>query len=361
MQPRIVFNTHYQVDEPAYMTILIKLCTSPVQSSYREVVAERVAREITVRGKKLNAAAGGYAVDLAQDLELTTPNNTWSEKGHLLNLISEIKEGELEDQLRLNLLEKLLYFRIFLEADGAAFLFITRRLKKYGSTANSDSTWNSWATEMFIEVYSDYLAQTANTADRVGFRRLIDRINTHGYEGNSGSHKVFLHFQTLYRLGLVARPDSAGSRAYYLPDYIPNAEKSLDIFLHEIPDILTLEKVIKTKKWIDVAAKIFQIAYNPYSADSIQNNTDKVLIQIVPHYRRIMSTGVPLCSLPTLIETIQIKLLTGESKLMSHEDAMNLIIAAQKERPKDIRFHVDRRGQPAFIKLSNDIVEQYSA
>ena len=361
MQPRIIFNTHYQVDEPAYMTFLVKLCTSPVQSNYREVIAEKVAREITSRVKKLNVAAGGYAVDLAQDLELTTANNTWSEKGHLLNLIAEVKGEELEDQLKLNLPEKLLYFRIFLEADGAAFLFMARRLKQYGSAANSDATWNSWATELFVEVYSGYLTLTANTSDRVGIRQLIDRISSHGYEGKSGSHKIFLHLQTLYRLGLVERPNSAGSRAYYLSDQFLDAERGLDTLLREIPDILSLEKVIKTKKWINVAAKVFQIACVPYSDVAMQNDIDRVFSLTASYYRRIMSTGVPLCSLSTLIEAIQIELLTGQSRLLTYEDAMNSIVTAQKERPKDIRFHVDRRGQPAFIKLSDDIVRLYSA
>ena len=132
------------------MEFLIKLCTSPVQSTYREVAAQKLAREITVRGGKLNVDAGGYAVDLANDLGLLTSNNTWTDKGHSVNLVAEVDDGKLEEQLELTLAEKLLHFRVFLESDGAALLFIAHRLTQCGSVVGSETTWNLWAKEMFV-------------------------------------------------------------------------------------------------------------------------------------------------------------------------------------------------------------------
>ena len=49
MIPRIVSRTHYQAHEPAYLTLLCKLCVSPVRSSYREQVADRLALEVRSR------------------------------------------------------------------------------------------------------------------------------------------------------------------------------------------------------------------------------------------------------------------------------------------------------------------------
>jgi len=361
MRPRIVFRTHYQVDEPAYMEFLIKLCTSPVQSSYREVVAEKLAREITSRGRKLNVAAGGYAVDLAQGLDLITPNNTWSEKGHLVNLIADIEDGELENQLKLTLSEKLVHFRIFIEADGAAFLFIVRRLKGCESLTNSDLTWNSWAKDMFVEVYSDYLALTSNTADRVELRRDIERIGSRGYDGNTGSHKVFIHMQTLYRLGLLSRPEAAGTRSYQLPKQSESGKRGLEVLLDEVPDVISLERVIETHKWLELAVRVFQITPESYCKNTDEVSVDRTLTLITPPYHHVISTGVPLCSLSTLIESVQISLISRTSLFLSFDDALSLIVAAQKERPKEIRFHVDRRGQPAFIKLSDDILKIYAS
>jgi hypothetical protein len=361
MRPRIVFRTHYQVDEPAYMKFLVKMCTSPVQSSYREVVAEKLAREITSRGKKLNVAAGGYAVDLAQDLGLITPNNSWSGKGHLVNLIADIKDGDFENQLKLNLSEKLLYFCIFMEADGAAFLFIARRLIECEGIANSDLTWNSWAKEMFVEVYSNYLALTSGTADRVELRRAIERIGSRGYEGNTGSHKIFIHMQTLYRLGLLSRLEPSGTRSYQIPPHSDTGGRGLDLLLEEIPDVRSLERMIETHKWPELAVKVFQLTTERYCETINDESVDKALTLLAPAYRRVVSTGVPLCSLYTLIEAVQIDLISHSSIFLSFDDAQTLVISAQKKYPKEIHFHVDRRGQPAYIKISDQIMKNYAA
>jgi hypothetical protein len=358
MQPRIVFSTHYQVDEPAYMEFLVKLCTSPVQSTYREVVEQKFTKEITARGKDFNIAAGRYAVDLARGLDLITPNNTWTDKGHLVNLIAQIDQAlEFEEQLAFTLPEKLLHFRVFLEADGAALLFMARRLTGHGALLNSDTTWNTMAREMFVDTYSNYLAITNNTADRVKLRREIDRIKTKGYEGKSGSHKAFIHIQTLHRLGLVKRPDSA-ARIYQLPEQPLGTPSGLKILLNEVPDVPSLEKVIDTHKWLQVAARVFQIMGVRSPEDTVELS-EEVLPLVAVYYQRVMSTGMPLCSLSTLIEAIQIDLLTGKLLLLSYDEALDVITAAQRKHPKDIRFHVDRRGQPAFIKLSDDMVSKY--
>lgn len=358
MQPRIVFRTHYQVDEPAYMEFLIKLCTTPVQSTYAEVVAQRLAQEITSRGKKLNVAAGRYAVDLAKDLGLITDNHTWTDKGHLVDLIAEVNGSELEPQLNLTLPEKLLHFRIFIEADGAALLFIARRFIESTSVGNSDTTWNIFAKEMFVEIYTEYLAITNNTADRVALRRMIDRIRVEGYQGNSGSHKVFIHMQTLHRLGFL---DSLTSRKYQLPAHLPGIQTGLEILCAQVPNILSLERVINEHKWMNVAVKVFQIDCVEFSDNTSMPNSVSILPLMVSIYQRIMSTGISLCSLLTLIEATQIEVIVRKSLFLNYDQAMNLIIVAQKEHLRDIRFHVDRRGQPAFVKLSDEIVATYLA
>jgi len=361
MQPRIVFGTHYQVDEPAYMEFLVKRCTSPVQSTYREVVEQKFAQEVRARGQDFNTPAGRYAVDLARGLGLITPNNIWTDKGHLVNLIAEVDSGqEFEEQLVLTLPERLLHFRVFLEADGAALLFLARRLIQRGALVNPDTTWNLVAQEMFVEAYSDYLVITNNTADRVKLRREIDRIKNKGYEGNSGSHKSFIHMQTLCRLGLVTRVNSGGSRVYRLPEHPAGIQTGLVTLVDQIPNALALEKVINDHKPIEVAASVLQIAFSHYLEDGVAPGAESLLPMLIAYYQQIMSTGAPLCSLSTVIEAMQIDLLARKSQLLPYDAAVQSIVVAQKQHPKEIRFHVDRRGQPAFLKLSDDFLREYS-
>lgn len=353
MQPRILFRTHYQVDEPAHMEFLVKLCTSPVQSRYREVVARKLSEEITTRRrKKLNEDAGAYAVDLGKDLGLLTENHTWTELGHLVGLIAEIQDGDWEEQIALTLPERLLHFRIFLEADGAAFLHIGRCLMR-DNILPSDLNWNSFAKEMFIAVYSEYLSHTTLTSDRVELQQIIERIKLNGYQGNSGNHKCFIHMQALNRLGLVERVDPAEHK-YRLPQLSPGKPSGVEILIKEIPDVFSLEKVVKSHCWIEVAAKVFQIA-------STASDDDRAILSLmVRYYEQIVSCGTPQCPLSTLIEATQIELLAKRSRLLTHNVATKVIMAAQKQSPKDVRFHVDRHGKPAFMKLSDTFVARYA-
>jgi hypothetical protein len=346
MQPRIAFRTHYQVDEPAYMEFLVKLCTSPVRSAYREVVAQKLAAEAGRRGKHLNTAAGEYAVDLAKDLGLITENHTWTDRGHLVNLVAEINDGRWEQQLPLTLPEKLLHLRIFLEGDGAALVFLARRMVETRSPLTADTTWNALAKDMFVEVFSDYLAITNNTAERVQLRREIERLRTAEYNGNTGSHKVFVHLQVLHRLSLIERADPIRSRVYQIPETRHHAHCGLVVFTETVPNVAGLELVLKDHKWIEVAAKVFQIEVTPWTAAS------GLAPLLAPHYERIMATGAPLCPISTLIEAVQVGLLSQEAQLLPWSEAVEAMAGLQKEHPKDIRFHVDRRGQPAFVKMS---------
>lgn len=354
MNPRVAFRTHYQVNEPAYMEFLVKLCTSPVQSTYREVVAQKLAREISRRREKsFNEDAAAYAVDLAKDLDLITENQTWTDKGQLVHLVGEIRDCNWEAQMSLSVPEKLLHFRIFLEGDGAALVFLAGQLLKAGTFGGSDMTWNSLAKEMFIHLFSEYLTISNNTADRVRLRREIERIKTADYRGNSGSHKIFIHLQTLYRLGLVERPNASGRRVVYrLPERPQGANCGLQILTEEVPNVFTLEQIIKNHGWIEVAAKVFEI----HCASCPESDVDLPLV--ASFYLRITATGVPLCSLSTLVEAMQIELLSQRSQLLPHKIAIKAIEDIQKQNPKDVRFHVDRRGQPAFLKLSKDIVRE---
>ena len=353
MRPRIAFRTHYQIDEPAYMEFVVKLCTSPVQSAYREVVAHKLSQEIKKRETKLNEKAAEYAVDLAKDLGLITDNHTWSDTGHLVNLIAQIGNGELEEELSLSLPEKLMHFRVFLEGDGAALLFLARRLIQEKSIKPSEMAWNALAKEMFVDVFSKYLAITNNTADQVGIRRQIEAIKTSDYQGHSGEHKLFVHLQTLYRLGLITTPSPSESRNYCLPQSIPGGRGGVAALTEMVPDVPSLEQVLKNHKWIEVAANVFQIEATTWT------DTSGFTSLVAPSYRRVMATGVSLCPISTLIEAVQIELLSQESQLLLWSEAIEAMERLQKRRPKDVRFHVDRRGQPAFLKMSDELLTTY--
>jgi hypothetical protein len=346
--------THYQVDEPAFMELLIKYCTSPVQSAYDETIAQRLTREVRSRHKDFNPAAAAYALDLAQGLGLVNKQNVWTDMGHLVNLVAQIHGGAWEEDLELGPSEQLLHFRLFLEADGAALLFIGRYLVEHGMMPNTDSDWNDLAKQLFLDIYSSYLRIAGTTADRVALRTEIDRVRSRGYTGKSGPHKMFVHLQTLYRLGLIHRVSSAARRYELRPE---DDGRGLPALVAELPDAYALEAVIKGHRWADVAARVFMMGD---VAEQAAWHHEDLLRLLVPHYQLVMSTGVPLCALTTVIEAVQIELLARRSKLLPYATALELLQRAQREHMRDLRFHVDRRGTPAFLKLSKELVAFYA-
>lgn len=351
MHPRIVYRTHYQVAEPAYLEILVKSCTSPVQSAYPERVAEKLAREITHRGRidnprfGFNSAAARFALDLARGLGILTGNNTWSDKGHLVNLMATTSMDSLNADLVLSARERLLHFRLFLDGDGAALLHIARHILDEGRIRGQVQEWNDFGRQMLIEVYERYLMETSNTADRLTLRRDLDRLKARPFSGKTGCHKSFLHLQVLYRIGLFERVDAGGHREYRPGELGTEALRTL---LCEIPSVHELERVAENADWARVAAAVLYP-----DARRVDLSTEDVLGLIIDTYRRITSTGVPLCSLTTLIDAAQIEVLAEREQFTERSQILDVLVQAQQEKPREVRFHVDRKGRPAFLKLSD--------
>ena len=350
MEPRVLSRTHYQVDEPAIAEMVVARCTSPVASTYDDSVAERLARYIQARGKNFNIAAARYGVDFAHRLAVISTNNVWTENGHLVNLVANVNDREWSEEIPLTADEKLLHFRLFLEADGAALMFLSHLFLSERRLPTPEADWNTLARNLFLSTYSDYLAVTNPTADRVSLRSRIDRLQSRGYKGKSGAHKLFLHLQTLYRLGLVDRVLSPNGRYYEASDEGQTRMKRL---VDTIPDVLALERVVSEHLYMEVAANVYQL----HDAHGMLNPSD-ALQWLVPSYLKIDKTGVAICPLAPVIEATQISLLTETSRLAEYATLVDLLQRAQKAHLRDIRFHQDRRGKPAFLKLSDDLVHQ---
>lgn len=344
MQPRILYRTHYQADEPALVSFIIRHCTSAVESNYSERVAERLSRYVSSRGRGLNVAAAGYAVDLARDLGVVSENNSWTDKGHLVALTAKAERGDLKADLALDERERFLYFRLFLGADGALLLCLARAAMAAGSLPAPKGDWNGLARAMFVAALGEYLKASVETRQRVELRGRLERIANRPFRGRTGEHKTFVHLQAMCRLGLLRRAGGAATRIY-TSEGCTSRLKSLD---REIGDLATLEQRMARNEWAAVADVVLRGADTgrPDMAET------EVVELLLGSYAQVASTGAPLCSISTLVDALCIVLLAKGFRIVSHSDALAVLVALQKEHPKDVRFHVDRRGRPVFVKIS---------
>ena len=347
MEPRFAFRTHYQVDEPVYLGLLIREATSATRSEYAERVAQRFAKAVQRRNIPFNIAAAGYAVDLARRLGLITPQQVWTPLGHLVALFAGDRSDNLALALCLTPAERLLYFRIFLEGDGAALLFLSQYLLDHESLPNeSDADWNSVASDMAVWCFSEYLKLTSVMSERVTIRRELDRVRKEPYHGKTGNHKLFIHLQTMYRIGLVDWEDGAARRRYLgIPD-------TLDLFVAVVGNVLQLEAIIKDHRWAD-AVKAVTPQTEPLAVQH-----DWVANALGGYYQRIMGTGIALCPIETLIDAVVLKQLST-GKVVSWTAVRDWLIYEQRGTPRTIRFHVDRTGTPAFVRLDKGLVEAW--
>lgn len=349
MTPRLLTRTHYQVDEPAYLRVLILRCTSPIRSEYRERVADRLVDEVRQLGR-MNVAAAHYAIDLARATGLINANNVWTERGHLLNLMSEANDAA--KCIDLSLREQVFFFQLLLDADGAAIIYFLRQLNTRRQLPDESQSWNQIANDLFLWAFKAYHEFTSDLTSRTRLRQLIQKRQAAPFSGRSGEHQCFIHLQSIYRLGLIGKSGGGDSRTYIGTGSV--GQMSSDYLLDQLDGVKSLERVVNEQKWVDFAARIYSanLTLTRYQDESDHH----FYADIFAAYRRISATGVPLCPLRTLIDGVQIEeIVRGE-----HPEPFGVRLEAlkrlQRNHPRQVHFHVDRHGRPAYLKLNPDLV-----
>ena len=252
MTPRLLTRTHYQVDEPAYLRVLILRCTSPIRSEYRERVADRFVDEVRELGT-MNVAAAHYAIDLARATGLINANNVWTERGQLLNLISEANDAA--KCIDLSLREQVFFFQLLLDADGAAIIYFLRELNTRRQLPDESQGWNQIANDLFLWAFKAYYESTSDLTSRTRLRQLIQKRQAKPFSGRSGEHQCYIHLQSMYRLGLIGKLGGGDSRTYIRIGSL--GQMSSDYLLDQLDGVKALERAGNEQKWIDFAARIF--------------------------------------------------------------------------------------------------------
>jgi len=223
-------------------------------------------------------------------------------------------------------------------------MFFARKASLVEKIPEPEKDWNDIANEMMEFAYRSYLEVATDIRDRAEIRQLLAKRSREPYKGKSGSHQCFVHLKTMARVGLL----QSSGREYCIQRSTLGSGEAMGRLLNAVPDVSALENIVSKREWPQIAAAVF----NPEVLVR-EGWTDKdLLVQAYNLYERVMATGVPLCSLNTLIETIQIKQIATGAAPISYDKCMSIFRHAQAESPRRIKFHVDRIGRPAFIVLS---------
>ena len=337
---RLVARTHYQVDEPATVAIVVRSCTSPVQSDF----PDNVSRKLTKSDVQVNPAAARYAVDLTKSLGLLHDNLVWTNLGQLLGFV--YRHQQLADYPFLTQLQKFFFLRIFLEFDGAALVFFAKKLEEDGRVPRRGESWADVAQALFRDTYDEYLRLATDPQDRVRIRQLAERRRAKEFRGRSGAHQCFVHLQTLNRLGLITRA-SGKNRVYIRRSSTSMGTSPTSKLLDLLPGAADLERAVSEGRLYDIVSDLLagprqQGEFTPQKFAAIVRRA----------YEQVISTGVNLCSLQTLTEAVQIESLALRYRPLPACEVLNRLRSMQRDAPRSIRFHVDVFGHPAFLKIS---------
>ena len=292
----------------------------------------------------VNIAASGYAVDLAKSLALLNANLVWTDLGHLLHIVAE--GDSLGHQRDFSTSEKVFFFRIFLEFDGAALIFLSRMLEEGIKLPSSNATWPNVAQKMFMQTYEEYLEFATDPHFRTHVRHLAEGRRKSPFTGNSGRHQTLLHINTLHRLGLVEASPIGSVRIYRAKNTSQDAASPTSRLLAMVPNIRALEEVIASRTIYDVVGEALGIGVENGSIEDAEFSEC-----VMELYKKIMATGINLCPIKTLSEGLQIYSLKNHKVLDSHETILTRLRKVQKMAPSRMRFHVDQYGFPAFLRM----------
>lgn len=346
INPRLIGRTHYQVHEPAYLITLIQKCSSPTRSDYRNTVAARFMDQLRAAGIHMNEPAARYAVDLGRAVGLLTKNYVWTDLAHTVNILSD--EINNLPSCSLSFSEQLLFFRIFLEYDGAAFIYFARRFLDREVTSISNNLWIDVSNDLFSSVFREYLNLALDIPSKIRIRHKLEQRRIKPFSGKSGAHQVLIHLQTLYRLGLIEKGKRNKKNNYYI-DEKELESGPLAIFIREVRNIQSLERIVSERNMLSIASKVYSHQLNNKVQD--QNNSITTEEEVKSIYDSVISTGVSLCPLRTLEEVIDIRRIIRGAPVLDRQGILNRLRKMQDEQPRSIRLHVDRSGNPAFLKM----------
>ena len=274
-----------------------------------------------------------------------------------MNLIAEVGRGEPERQLSLNGAEKVLHCRLFLEGDGAALVAIARYLRRRNSIVQAQVNKSTFIEDTFGQVLSEYLDLTADPAEQAALKAKIEFLKAKGYSGRTGQgrtrqHKLRLHVQTLYRLGLVQRVDKPRGLAFRTPLKGDSVAGNPSALLKEAPDVATLEQRLADGEWASIVANALEIEHDS-QVELDEKGGRYVLDLLARFYPEVMSSGVAVCPLQPVTEAIQIQALAERGWLLTPEQIAGVMEEEAGRQPKDVRL-LSSRGRPrAAIKLSD--------
>lgn len=199
---RVVFRTHYQAVGTLIYDALLRI-VSPVEARSRAEIADTLSRRAPAR---INAAAGGYAVDAGVALGLLTERITLQSRAASYQLAASLDRPSRG--------RSWFYLRALVKRDGAVMLELLRFMHSRGEVTLPALFEDSAVDILFLEIFRYYFLRADDLYERDYLRTAVDRLERDGFMPKTRKHKLMFHLIFMRDLGLIAEFTRNGSRVF---------------------------------------------------------------------------------------------------------------------------------------------------
>jgi len=362
--PRLVLKTHREINHPGLFSVLIKHCTKPTESTFADAIgnclaarfpkANRKSGETEPRRIVIDKAGGKYGAWMAQQFGFLTENFFWTWKGQVIDWGTQSREVP-EAYIQLTELERVLYLRYYLEAQGPLILKICEFFAGHETASRHSLLQDRWIDDIISDIYREYLQLTDDLAERTRLRQRIEGFRAKPYNLDTRPHKIDPILIPMCDLGLLqvahADDDLIFSNTHY------GGNTSAGILKETLQNIPRMEKLFAEYEYFAVATRALNRSTRMFDRSVHFEKLMKSLVCVYKHAIR-HQTLVPISF---IIDAASADLLCDSHVLLKPDDLEGFLDGLSKRDPLEVQFQVDYRGKRAYVKVSDALLAKLSS
>jgi len=346
--------THYQVGHPIYFGFLIRLCTSPVESKTTEKVLHCVHEILNDHRYRCSEEAAKFLVRMAQQMRFLESNNIWTWKAFVVNYFEEAEDVTrcFERTNISSMVKRIIYLKYYLESDGAFLVHFARKVLEEGGLSKYALRYTNKAVDLvFQNVLNEYLAIETDFRKKVELKNFLELVRERGYRSKVRIHKAFPHLDPLVDLGIL---DYDVAKRKYMPRI--SGRNMTERFLQEFPNLSSLEKIFLLEEgakkansgYYEKVAELYNVPYRKFS----RKDTNTISHEIVGTYSKLKDEVTGLAAIKSIKDIVCTLGLVNHGILCEWSDIDEVLEQLGSRKGVNLRFHVDRTGDIAYIVLS---------
>lgn len=364
---RFMRTTHYQVGHPIYHGFLIHSCTSPRESKTEQSIIQDIYKTLGSHGYKCSREAAKFLVRMARHMDFLELNNIWTWKAFVIDYFERLDDmNHIYKETRiLTIARKIIYLKYYLESDGAFLIKFAREAlnrREKGLKRYTIRYTDEIVEPIFKDVINDYLAIEKDFRKRVQLRNFFEAVDKRGYRPKVRIHKAFPHLDPLVDLDILDYEEGQKPKENkYLPKLVKNRNLT-KIFLEKFSSVASLEGISLFENgnfekaaqydvksgYFERVAELYDIPHHRYS----QSKEKIIFSEIVRVYSKIKDEVTGLASIRTIKDIVCTIGLVNHKVLLEWPDIDCALEEMKREEGANLRFHVDRTGEKAYIVLS---------